>query len=143
MKSAALLAAALLAVADALPENVWSRHGMKGKNMVAARYTKGKQTPAQPPTLNSPTVHGCYKSSGDLKFVMIHEYNSVGKCGGEICPQAGYLVGGSTGGNQCWCGNTYPPKSDLINDSNCDVGCTGYGQEACESLGILASPGYN
>ncbi|KAG7294099.1 hypothetical protein NEMBOFW57_004162 [Staphylotrichum longicolle] len=98
MKSAALLAAALLAVADALPENVWSRHGMKGKNIVAARYTKGKQTPAQPPTLNSPTVHGCYKSSGDLKFVMIHEYNSVGKCGGEICPQAGYLVGGSTGG---------------------------------------------
>lgn len=133
MKSATLLAAALVAVANALPDNIWSRHWVKGNGKIAARYVKGTQTAAQPPVLNAPTVHGCYKSSGDLKFVEVPEYNSVGKCGGIICPGAGYPVGGSTGGNQCWCGQTYPPKADLIDDSNCDVGCTGYGQEACES----------
>ena len=132
MKSTVLLVAALVAVSDALPETIPTRLWHKANNVVA-RYVYGTQLPVAPVTLGSVTSQGCFKSSGSLVYDSVQDYNSIGKCGGKICPAKGYAVGASTGGNQCWCGDEYPPKADKVDDKNCDVGCTGYGQEACES----------
>lgn len=133
MKTTAVLAVALIAAAEAFPESLGALRALKWtRERIQERYVKGKQTPIAPATLNAPTSQGCYKSSGSLEYNSMPDYNTIGKCGGEVCLQAGYAVGGTTGGNQCWCGNTYPPKADLVDDSKCDVGCTGYGQEACE-----------
>lgn len=134
MKSTTLLAVALLAAAEAFPDGgLGALRALKWtRQRIEARYTKGKQTPIQPAMLNGATSQGCYKSSGSLKLIDQPLYNTIGACGDEICRPAGYAVGATTGGNQCWCGNTYPPKSDLVDDSKCDVGCAGYGEVACE-----------
>ena len=134
MKSTTLLAVALLAAAEAFPDGgLGALRALKWtRQRIEARYTKGKQTPIQPAMLNGATSQGCYKSSGSLEFNAQLQYNTIGSCGNEACRGAGYAVGGTTGGNQCWCGNTYPPKSDLVDDSKCDVGCAGYDKEACE-----------
>ncbi|KAK3900094.1 hypothetical protein C8A05DRAFT_36263 [Staphylotrichum tortipilum] len=135
MKSTTVFAVALIAAAEAFPESIGALRAVKWtRERIEARYVKGKQTPITPAMLNGPTSQGCYKSSGSLKYISSPQYNTIGSCGKDTCLQAGYAVGGTMGGNQCFCGNTYPPKSDLVDDSKCDVGCTGYGEVACGGL---------
>ena len=131
MKSTVLLVATLVAASDALPEIFPTRLYHKASNVVA-RYVKGTQLPVAPATLNVVTSQGCFKSSGNLVYDSTPDWNTIGSCGNEICFAKGYAVGATTGGNQCWCGNEYPAKADLVDDKNCDVGCTGYGDQACE-----------
>ncbi|AEO59744.1 hypothetical protein MYCTH_2315848 [Thermothelomyces thermophilus ATCC 42464] len=128
-----VFAAALVALADALPDNPLSFRHWKRNNIVN-RYVKGKEQPIEPPTLGAPTVQGCFKSAGNMTMVDTPEFNSIDKCGKDICASKGYTAAGSSGGNQCWCGYVYPPKSDLVDDDNCDVGCTGFGQHACGGI---------
>ena len=139
MKSTVLLVAALVAASDALPDIIPTRLYHKASNVVA-RYTKGTQLPITPATLKSQTSQGCFNSSGSLVFDSTPDWNSIGGCAKDICSVKGYAVGATTGGNQCWCGNEYPPKADLVDDKNCDVGCTGYPQEACESCWACRIP---
>jgi len=99
---------------------------------VERRQAKGVQLPKEQARLNAQTSQGCFKSSGDLKLVNgTVEWNSIGGCAKEICLPAGYAVGATTMREQCWCGNKYPPKSDLVDDKKCNADCTGYPFEAC------------
>jgi len=129
MKSMVLAAAALVALADALPDNLFSK-----RENIAGRFVVGTEVPIQSPTLNTATVQGCFKSAGNMTMVEVILYNSMSECGEKRCAKKGFAAGGSTGGNQCWCGHVYPPKSDLVDDKNCNVGCSGYGQDACGGL---------
>ncbi|KAK4040788.1 hypothetical protein C8A01DRAFT_45902 [Parachaetomium inaequale] len=130
MKSMVLVATALVALADALPENsLPSRSWTPGG--IVARYLKGVQKPAESPDFDKTTVKGCFNSSGELVYKGKPEYNTDTKCGDETCRANGFPVGGTMGGNQCWCGQTYPPEADLVDDSHCDYGCAGYPQLAC------------
>jgi cell wall integrity and stress response component len=131
MKSMVLVATALVALADALPEHMlparsWTPGG------IMARYLKGTQKPAESPEYDKTTVKGCFNSSGELIYKGKPEYNTDTKCGDDTCRANGFPVGGSTGGSQCWCGQTYPPEADLVDDSNCDYGCAGYPDLACK-----------
>jgi cell wall integrity and stress response component len=126
MKSLRILAAVLLAAT-----NVAAQTGTK---TTAKSTAKGVQEPASAPTLNAQTVKGCYAGSGELVFNATLQFNSKGSCVKEVCLALGYPVAGTTGGNQCWCGKKYPPKSALTDDKNCNVGCTGYDLEACGGL---------
>ncbi|KAL2163279.1 hypothetical protein VTH06DRAFT_5335 [Thermothelomyces fergusii] len=128
-----VFAAALVAFADALQDSPLSFRHWKRDNIVN-RYVKGKQQPIEPPSLGKPTVQGCFKSAGNMTMVDTPEFNSIDKCGKDICAAKGYTAAGSSGGNQCWCGYVYPPKDDLVDDDNCDVGCTGFGQHACGGI---------
>jgi cell wall integrity and stress response component len=141
MKSVTLLAAALAAFADAMPDPFVpaielhdGKVGRVGRVARAAAPPKGEEQPITTPVLDTPTVQGCFKSSGDLKFNTTIKWNTIGECATNVCYKAGFAVGGSTGGNQCWCGNTYPPKDDLVEDSECNVPCPGYGDHACKWL---------
>ncbi|KAL2128424.1 hypothetical protein VTI74DRAFT_9199 [Chaetomium olivicolor] len=136
MKSMAFVAAALAALADAFPDQGPLQREWHAIGDIAARQTapKGVEQPITPPQLKTPTVQGCFKSSGDLKQVDTPQWNSQSYCGSDICASKGFPVGGTMGGNQCWCGNTYPPKADLVDDKNCNVPCTGYGEHACGGI---------
>ncbi|GAB1317853.1 Cell wall integrity and stress response component 1 [Madurella fahalii] len=130
MKSMSLLAAALLAAADALPERIWEASLLERQDPAVIPV----QQPKTPPTLSGSTVQGCFKSSGDLKFQTVIQWNSIGSCGNDICRAQGFPVGGTTSGNQCWCGQTYPPKRDEVDPDECNVGCTGFGEHACGGI---------
>jgi cell wall integrity and stress response component len=132
MKFIGFLAATLLASADALPDII---PNIRGTKTILGRYEKGVQQPSETPVLNSPKVQGCFKSSGELKMNRTIEFNSIGECATKVCYVGGYSVAGTMGGNQCWCGNTYPPKEDVVEDKNCNAPCSGYDQEACEWCG--------
>lgn len=126
MKSIAYILAALLAVVDAATDNamMYARIGR--------RQAKGVQVPKEMPRLNAPTSQGCFKSAGDMKMINGSVgYNSIGECATNICKAAGYAVGASTMGAVCYCGNKYPPKSDLVDDKECNAYCTGWDWDAC------------
>lgn len=97
----------------------------------ALTATKGVEEPSAAPTLNVIVVQGCFSSGGELVYQSTELFNSKSKCGNDICLALGKPVAGTMGGNQCFCGDKYPPKSALVDDSECNVGCTGYDQQAC------------
>ena len=62
-----------------------------------------------------------------------YTYQSKGYCAGQ-CSSSSYLA--TSKGNECLCGNKTP--ANLVSDSNCNVQCTGYGQEMCGGNGYLS-----
>jgi cell wall integrity and stress response component len=128
MKSILFAAAALVALAEALPD-VGSSRPMQQNNI----QQRGTQPEVQKPRLGAQTVQGCFKSSGTLKLINeTVQYNSIGGCAEKICLPLKYPVGATMGGSQCFCGDEYPPKEDIVDPSNCDYDCTGFPDEACE-----------
>ncbi|KAJ9148677.1 Cell wall integrity and stress response component 1 [Pleurostoma richardsiae] len=103
----------------------------------ASTTSKGVEEPSAMPTLGAQIVQGCFSSYGELVFNSKQEYNSKSKCAHDICYAAGKLVAGTTGGNQCYCGDKYPPKISLANDSDCNAPCTGYDPQACGGIGFF------
>ncbi|KAI0009637.1 hypothetical protein F4779DRAFT_617405 [Xylariaceae sp. FL0662B] len=91
-----------------------------------------KEKAPEDPVLGTDTVHGCYKSKGELKLQMSVDFNSQGKCA-ETCRDKKYTVG-ATNARDCYCGNKYPNKSTLTDDSECTEPCPGFGDEACGGL---------
>ncbi|TLS27164.1 hypothetical protein PpBr36_04772 [Pyricularia pennisetigena] len=106
-----------------------------GTPVLEARATSSAwavQRPSERPVANDPRVQGCFSSAGDLTFIQTVEFNSRDSCPKAICMnKLGKNVGGTIRGNECWCGDKYPPKSSLVDDKECNAACTGYGQEAC------------
>jgi len=121
MRSTQLLAAALFAATTVI-----------GQTPTAS---KGVQKPSAVPTLNVITVQGCFTDPGDLKFNSTPKFNDEGSCVKKICMENGFEVAGTTGGNQCFCGHKYPPKSAVTDDKKCNIGCAGYDLNACGGVG--------
>ena len=109
-------------------------------SVLAQSHTTGVEEPSAVPKLGAPVVQGCYSSAGKLKLDSTPDFNSKSKCALEICKAKGKSVAGTMGGDQCFCGDEYPPKAALAKDSDCNVGCSGFDQQACESISWLLSP---
>ena len=95
----------------------------------------GLQPPPEKPILGTDTVKGCYKSKGELTQMTEigpGDFNSSGKCN-ELC-RAKEKVVSATSADTCYCGDKYPPKSDLVEDEKCDEPCPGTDLEACGGL---------
>jgi cell wall integrity and stress response component len=93
---------------------------------------KGIEEPSAKPTLNVAVVQGCFSSPGELEFWGTIEFNSKDECGVKACKaKLNKPVAATMGGNMCYCGDKYPPKAALVNDSNCNTGCSGYDFDAC------------
>ncbi|XP_050420558.1 uncharacterized protein LOC126833331 [Adelges cooleyi] len=56
--------------------------------------------------------------------------NTPQKCS-EICFKMGYVYAGVTYGSECWCGNQRPSKSSMVENSNCNVPCSGDSRQFC------------
>lgn len=84
---------------------------------------------AEDPILGVSTIHGCYSSVGELQLNGTNEFNSQGLCAAN-CEDTGAYVAAAQG-DACYCGNKYPPASTLVDDSQCDEPCPGFGMDAC------------
>jgi cell wall integrity and stress response component len=102
-----------------------------GIAFAAAAKPQGVQQPSGVPVPNDAIVQGCFSSSGDLQFVTVPQWNSRGSCGVDTCQKMGKLVAATTGGKECWCGDKYPARNTVVEDNNCNIPCTGFGDDAC------------
>ncbi|ROT37972.1 hypothetical protein SODALDRAFT_324431 [Sodiomyces alkalinus F11] len=93
---------------------------------------RGEQRPKVPPMLESVTSAGCYKSKGDWEDFTIPLFLSSGSCS-DLCIEEEALIS-AMGEGLCWCGNTMPPKDDLVDDENCNHPCPGFPEEACGGI---------
>lgn len=106
----------------------------------ATASASGVQSPSAQPTLGVQVSQGCFSSWGDLILNTSQKFNSRGSCANAICYAGGYNVAAMTGGSECYCGSTYPPKDTLADDDKCNVPCPGYGVEACKLRCLLYLP---
>ncbi|TPX18278.1 uncharacterized protein E0L32_002787 [Thyridium curvatum] len=100
-----------------------------------ARALVAVEEPSGVPQPMVPVVQGCFSSSGDLEFNSAPKYNSKDECGNKLCQKLGKKVAATTQGQKCYCGDSYPPKSTLVDDKMCNISCTGFGEQACGGLG--------
>ncbi|THW17938.1 WSC-domain-containing protein [Aureobasidium pullulans] len=81
------------------------------------------------------TSAGCFDSSSGLTQSDTYNYQSKGHCQ-QLCVKANAVVMAMSNGNECWCGNTLPPKSSLQSDSECSTTCVGYPSDMCGGNGV-------
>lgn len=132
MRLTNILAAVLAAASSAYAADATTTDSSSTSSATAV------QSPSAAPTLGAPISQGCYSSWGDMILNSTVKFNSMGGCITALCTPAGYTVGAMTGGNECYCGTEYPPKDTLVDDSKCNIGCPGYGPEACGGLGFYS-----
>ncbi|KAI1087983.1 hypothetical protein F5B19DRAFT_499416 [Rostrohypoxylon terebratum] len=99
---------------------------------LATLSTATKEKAAQDPIVGTDTVHGCYKSVGTMTHQNTDTFNSQGACAG-LCRSKNFVAGASNA-EDCWCGDEYPNKADLVDDDQCTEPCPGYGDDACGGL---------
>ncbi|KAK3935300.1 putative wsc domain protein [Diplogelasinospora grovesii] len=128
MKSIVTAAAALLAATHVLAATG------TGTNTAPSSTSTGVEEPSTAPVLNQITTQGCFSSQGELVLNGTLQFNTKGSCGTDTCLKLGYPVAATSGGNQCYCGKKYPPKDTLVDDKNCNVGCTGFDLQACGGI---------
>lgn len=81
--------------------------------------------------LNVAKVQGCYSHPGELVAIGVIPYNSKDECSVKNCKAQGKAVAATMGGAECFCGDKYPPHEAQVEDSKCDMACTGWPYEAC------------
>ncbi|KAI1377928.1 hypothetical protein F4677DRAFT_443846 [Hypoxylon crocopeplum] len=91
-----------------------------------------KEKAPQTPISGTDTVHGCYKSVGTMKSQGNIDFNTQGACN-ELCRNK-KKVAGASNSHECFCGDEYPNKADLVDDDQCTEPCPGFGDDACGGL---------
>jgi len=96
-------------------------------------------TPSQSSSLGKRDLSysGCYSSADGLTEGGTYLYQSTSYCQQNICTGQQSVMG-LTNGNDCFCGNSVPPASSKVDDSKCNVGCTGFGQTKCGGKGFYS-----
>lgn len=97
------------------------------------------QPSVKPAVLGGPTPQGCFKSKvADWDFYPMGGKLSSGACHYTSDPigicvsktDKKYTVS-AMNSEGCFCGWDYPPKTDIVEDSECNVACPAYPKEAC------------
>ncbi|KAL3470537.1 hypothetical protein BJX99DRAFT_47956 [Aspergillus californicus] len=83
-----------------------------------------------PAAAQQETYIGCFSSSKPLKDQGSYEYQSNGYCM-NLCYNNGNSVFGLFNKDHCFCGDTLPVKSDLVDDDNCNRGCAAWPTVMC------------
>lgn len=123
--------------------------GVSGASIILRADTptpagQGLQKPSAFPVFGQIKSQGCYSSLGvDLNLMDGVEYPTIGGCAEKTCQAQGFKVAASSAGTQCFCGNKLPPKSALVDDSLCNVPCSGYPFEACGDINGTIFTVYN
>lgn len=110
-------------------------HGTALPQTPATPSGKGVQKPSAPASFGKQVSQGCFSAKGsDFQIMDGVLYPTEGGCIKDVCWAQNFKVGGQTGGNQCYCGNKYPPNSTRVDDALCNAPCQGYDFEACGSI---------
>ncbi|WPG97698.1 Hypothetical protein R9X50_00047900 [Acrodontium crateriforme] len=80
---------------------------------------------------------GCFSNPGDLTDVNSYAYQTKSYCQ-PICVKQNKAVMGLSKGSDCWCGDDVPDSSTKVDDSNCNVGCFGFGSDMCGGDGFYS-----
>ncbi|OHW90789.1 transmembrane alpha-helix domain-containing protein [Colletotrichum incanum] len=92
---------------------------------------KGVQSPATSPLPSALTSHGCYNQNATTWEKYIPEQGiSSGSCNDE-CKLVQKKNVMALNGEDCYCGDSYPPTNAVVDDSKCNFPCPFYSQEAC------------
>ncbi|ANB11709.1 Slg1p [Sugiyamaella lignohabitans] len=83
------------------------------------------------------TFQGCYNSAGSMVSNGTYTWQSKSHCS-TACSALGYSIIATHNGNECYCGNSLPPSSDKVDQNQCNVVCTGYGNEMCGSASTFS-----
>jgi len=78
---------------------------------------------------------GCYKDSFNTRLLLgsmrkMKEDNSQQSCL-SLCKKAGYIYAGLEYGIECFCGNSLPPTAKRVQDSQCNMPCSGKPDSTC------------
>ncbi|OLN96077.1 Cell wall integrity and stress response component 1 [Colletotrichum chlorophyti] len=90
----------------------------------------GVQRPTAVPRPGAITSHGCYNMSSTTWKKYPVENISIGSCT-EECQIKQQKNVAAANGEDCYCGDTYPPGSSLTDDKFCNFPCPFYPEEAC------------
>ncbi|KAH6879510.1 hypothetical protein B0T10DRAFT_158560 [Thelonectria olida] len=87
------------------------------------------QAPKADAVLGAVTSQGCFNSLPDGTSSHEMTFAASGACG-ELCIKEKKAVA-ILHRNKCYCADTYPTESSLVDDDKCDYSCPGYAREAC------------
>ncbi|KAL0939756.1 WSC domain containing protein [Colletotrichum truncatum] len=93
------------------------------------------QRPSKLPTQNQITSHGCFNANATSWKKYPVDNLSVGSCTGE-CKDKQQQEVAAINGEDCYCGNEYPPADSLVADTKCNFPCPGYNLEACGGVDL-------
>ncbi|KAJ4112458.1 hypothetical protein NW768_011618 [Fusarium equiseti] len=113
-----------------------------GAVQVSGRRQRQLQRPAESPLLNQMTSQGCFSTlPSDAESHGSGTFLASGECWNS-CTKENKNVA-ITSGSTCYCSDSYPAKSSLVDDSSCDWPCPGYAMEACGGLDPQAYSVFN
>ncbi|KAI3541507.1 transmembrane alpha-helix domain-containing protein [Colletotrichum paranaense] len=95
-----------------------------------ATTTSGYQKPSEAARPGAITNHGCYNASSTTWQKYPVENISTGSCTLECQTKQKKNVA-AINGEDCYCGDSYPPKVDVVDDKKCNFPCPFYPEEAC------------
>ncbi|KAK2004022.1 hypothetical protein LX36DRAFT_27189 [Colletotrichum falcatum] len=97
----------------------------------ATSSAKGVQKPSTLPLPSALTSHGCYDQNATTWAKYIPEQGiSSGSCNVE-CKDVQKKNVMALNGEDCYCGDSYPPSDAVVDDSKCNFPCPFYPAEAC------------
>ncbi|KAJ2971504.1 hypothetical protein NQ176_g7654 [Zarea fungicola] len=98
-------------------------------NMHARLAPVGGASPEMPKS-GAFTSQGCYSTAPNMTDANVSSlFLSTASCA-AACLKSNYAVAAVSPQN-CYCGNTYPPKDNRVDDANCNYPCNGFTMEAC------------
>ncbi|KAK2064381.1 hypothetical protein LY76DRAFT_69565 [Colletotrichum caudatum] len=101
----------------------------------AQSATRGAQKPSTLPLPSALTSHGCYDQNATTWQKYIPKQGiSSGSCNVE-CKEVQGKVVMALNGEDCYCGDSYPPTDAVVDDSKCNFPCPFYPAEACGGVG--------
>ncbi|KAK1981314.1 hypothetical protein LZ30DRAFT_87148 [Colletotrichum cereale] len=96
--------------------------------------TKGVQKPKTDPLPSALTSHGCYNMNATTWEKYIPKQGiSSGSCNDE-CKLVQKKNVMALNGEDCYCGDSYPPASAVVDDQKCHFPCPFYPDEACGGI---------
>ncbi|OHE90918.1 transmembrane alpha-helix domain-containing protein [Colletotrichum orchidophilum] len=98
--------------------------------------TSGFQKPSEAARPGAITNHGCYNATSTTWQKYPVENISTGSCTLE-CQKNQKKNVAAINGEDCYCGDSYPPKVDVVDDKKCNFPCPYYPEEACGGVDDL------
>jgi hypothetical protein len=92
--------------------------------------------PATQPVLGEGTPQGCFEWLSDDTGGLASIFMSVGLCVNRCRGQGDFVA--ALQQMNCTCGNIYPPPAALVDDSECNIRCPGYPQDACGGYDVYS-----
>lgn len=96
----------------------------------SATSSAPSQRPSTSPVKDAITSHGCYNMNATSWKAYPVENMSMGTCTDE-CQQKQKKNVAALNGEDCYCGDDYPPKINVVEDTKCNFPCPNYPLEAC------------